>query len=80
MLEDECKKATHLSGRKYIKQLHMYVNYPPGCFVLGEVFTYFNTVNSGLGNKEAKSICKQGIIIFLSCNKSIDIIHVTNIM
>ena len=73
--EEECKKAVEDLGRTY-HGTYTSSRYPSGCFSCGDRTGYFNRRESGTGNANAKSICKQGVYQFIH-NQSSSNIYMT---
>ena len=64
--EGECKKAAEDLGLSYVGTTYL-SNYPSGCFAYrAQDDARFNTHESGSGNGDAKSICKQGVYQFIN--------------
>ena len=64
--EGECKKAAEDLGRQY-QGNEIEIDYPSGCYAVGVRYryVYFNMHDSGTGNVNVKSICKQGVYQFI---------------
>ena len=71
--EGECKKAAEVLGRTYSGNSHSNI-YPSGCYAsLSSFMGFFNKLESGTGNANAKSICKQGVYQFIHNRSSSNI-------
>ena len=75
--EGECKKAVEFLGRRY-RGTEFNRRNPSGCFIynIGGYFHnsgYFNKHESGTGNVDTKSICKQGVYQFIHNQSSSNI-------
>ena len=58
--EGECKKAVEDLGQTYAGN-EISSTYPSGCYSYKDFDGYFNKHESGTGDANAKSICKQGV-------------------
>ena len=76
MDEGECKKAAEDLGREY-QGNEIEADYPSGCYAVGVRYryVYFNMHDSGTGNVNVKSICKQGVYQFIHNQSSSNIHH-----
>ena len=70
--EGECKKAVEFSGRTYRGNERSSIH-PSGCYAYEHHSGYFNKHESGTGNKNTKSICKQGVYQFIHNQSSSNI-------
>ena len=62
--EGECKTALEDLGQTFIGN-HSWSWYPSGCISIKDSVGYFNKHESGTGNANAKSVCKQGVYQFI---------------
>ena len=72
--EKECKKASEERGGTYEGTV-ISSEYPSGCYYQSYVGGYFNKHESGTGNANAKSICKQGVYQLIH-NQSLSKIYI----
>ena len=73
MDEGECKKAVEDLGQTF-RWTEISSEYPAGCYSYDDHSGFFNKHESGTGNANAKSICKQGVYQFIHNQSSSNIL------